>query len=321
MSATCSSTLRRWVTWNDFELSALATVLAPKAELNTSAGSTAFGTPISGSTRDDDIAEDAVVPAFYAAAPLPGGLHAGLGVNVPYGLETQYSRDWVGRYHAVKSSSRRSTSTPAVAWRPGEVAERRAGFQAQYADGTLKQRDRFRHYWGVRASLPPHPGRPGQQDGYARLRGRRLGVSAGTPGADRRAAGRHPAGHRLPLGGRSHPLRGRRQFHRRPDAGVADFIPRRHRAAPSPDTDASLGLTTPASLSFGVHQTLTPRVAVMAEAQFTHWSVFDQLTIKFDNPAQPDSRHRGGVARHLVPGPRHHLPGDRRADAARRRRL
>ena len=27
----------------------------------------------------------------------------------------------------------------------------------------------------------------------------------------------------------------------------------------------------------------------MAEAQWTDWSVFDQLTIKFDNPAQPDS--------------------------------
>ena len=27
----------------------------------------------------------------------------------------------------------------------------------------------------------------------------------------------------------------------------------------------------------------------MAEAQWTDWSVFDQLTIKFDNPDQPDS--------------------------------
>ncbi len=27
----------------------------------------------------------------------------------------------------------------------------------------------------------------------------------------------------------------------------------------------------------------------MAEAQWTNWSVFDQLTVKFDNPAQPDS--------------------------------
>ena len=49
-----------------FELPALATLVAPKVELKTPAGSTVLGTPISGSTQDDDIAENAVVPAFYA---------------------------------------------------------------------------------------------------------------------------------------------------------------------------------------------------------------------------------------------------------------
>ena len=48
-------------------------------------------------------------------------------------------------------------------------------------------------------------------------------------------------------------------------------------------------MTTPASLSFGVQQDVTPRWAVMAEAQWTDWSTFDQLTVEFDNPAQPDN--------------------------------
>jgi long-chain fatty acid transport protein len=265
-----------------FELSALATVVAPKAELNTSAGSTAFGTPISGSTRDDDIAEDAVVPAFYAAAPLPGGLHAGLGVNVPYGLETQYSRDWVGRYYAVKSELQTLNINPAVAWRPVKWLSAGAGFQAQYADGTLSNAIDFGTI-GAAARIPGS--RPGQQDGYARLRGDdwAFGWNAG-------AIIEPLDGTRLGIAYRSevdHTLRGDVNF-TGDDAGVADFI-RGAMGGAFTDTDASLGLTTPASLSFGVHQTLTPRVAVMAEAQWTDWSVFDQLTIKFDNPAQPDS--------------------------------
>ena len=120
-----------------FELSALATLVSPKVELKTATASTVLGTPISGSTQDDDIAENQVVPAFYAAAPLPLGLHAGIGVNVPYGLETQYSRDWVGRYHGVRSELQTVNINPALAWRPVKWLSAGAGFQAQYVDGTL----------------------------------------------------------------------------------------------------------------------------------------------------------------------------------------
>ena len=39
-------------------------------------------------------------------------------MNVPFGLETDYSRDWVGRYHAVRSELTTININPAVAWRP-----------------------------------------------------------------------------------------------------------------------------------------------------------------------------------------------------------
>ena len=125
---------------------------------------------------------------------------------------------------------------------------------------------------------------PGGQDGFARLHGDdwAYGWNAG-------AIVEPVAGTRLGVAYRSeidHTLRGDVDFTRRR---------RRHRqlirggTGAFTDTDAELSLTTPASLSFGLHQDLTERVAVMAEAQWTDWSVFDQLTVKFDNPAQPDS--------------------------------
>ena len=83
-----------------------------------------------------------------------------------------------------------------------------------------------------------------------------------------------------------HTLRGEVDF-TGDDAGIADIL--RRSTGAFTDSDASLGLTTPASLSIGLHQDLTPKLALLAEAQWTDWSVFDQLTVKFDNPNQPDN--------------------------------
>ena len=82
------------------ELQALATVVAPKAELNTrrAAPCSARRSPAARTT--------AISPRTRSCRRSTrrrrcrAGCALGLGVNVPFGLETQYSRDWVGRYHA-----------------------------------------------------------------------------------------------------------------------------------------------------------------------------------------------------------------------------
>ena len=268
-----------WV--QKIEVSAGATLISPKVELKSASGSTAFGTPIGGATREQDIGDDAVVPVFYAAAPLPAGLRVGLGVNVPYGLETNYGRTWVGRYHGVKSELQTININPAVAWRPVEWFSAGAGFQAQYADGTLSNAIDF----GTIGAANGIPGAvPAGQDGFARLHGDdwAYGWNLGAIVEPLRGT-RFGVAYRSEI---DHTLRGDVDFSG-DQAGIADII--RGVSGAFTDTDADLSLTTPATLSFGVHHDLTERVALMAEAQWTDWSVFDQLTIKFDNPNQPDS--------------------------------
>ena len=263
------------------QLQAAGTVVAPRAELSNAEGSTVLGTTIGGTDHKGDIAEDAVLPAFYAGLPLPGHVSLGLGVNVPFGLETNYPDEWVGRYHAVKSNLKTVNINPAIAWRPTKWLAAGFGFQAQYADGTLSNAVDFGTI-GAAAGIPGSA--PGQQDGFARLEGNdwAYGWNAGL-------IVEPFAGTRLGLAYRSeldHTLRGDVDFSG-DDAGIANII--RRSTGAFADTDASLGLTTPASLSFGVHQDVTPRLAVLGEAQWTDWSVFDQLKVKFDNPNQPDS--------------------------------
>lgn len=253
----------------------------PRVELKASSGSTALGTPIGGRQRQGDVGEDIAIPAFYAAAPLGRGLAAGLGVNAPFGLASEYRDGWVGRYHALESRLETVNVNPALSWRPVDWLAVGGGFQAQYVTGRLTNAIDF----GTLGAAAGVPGaQPGQQDGLARLRGNdwSYGGNLGVLVEPR-------PGTRLGVAWRSgiqHRLEGRVNF-RDDAAGVARII--QAQTGAFSNTDASLEVDTPQSVSFGVRQDLTPSLAVMAEAQWTDWSVFDQLTVQFDNPVQPDS--------------------------------
>lgn len=268
--------------WREgYEVDVDLTYISPRSELQDANAATILGTPIGGRDKHSDIGEDEVLPAFYLAAPLPGRVRLGLGVNVPYGLETDYPNAWVGRYHAVQSKLRTININPAAAWRPVDWFAVGAGFQAQFADGELTNAIDF----GTIGAVSGIPGSiPGGQDGFARLDGDdwAYGWNAGL-------LVEPVTGTRLGLSYRSeieHTIRGDVDF-RGDSVGIATII--RGTTGAFTDSDAELDLNTPATLSFGVHQDVTPSLALMAEAQWTDWSTFDQLTISFENPAQPDS--------------------------------
>jgi long-chain fatty acid transport protein len=241
---------------------------------------TVRGTPIGGRDKHGDIGEDGVLPVFYAAAPLPAGLRLGLGVNVPFGLATDYPNRWVGRYHALESRLSTVNINPALAWRAADWLSLGAGLQAQFADGELSNAVDF----GTIGADRQIPGSvPGGQDGFARLDGDdwAYGWNAGVLVEPVRGT-RVGVSYRSKL---EHELEGEVDFSGDP-AGIAAAL---RGAGAFTDSGARLDLTTPASLSFGVQQDVTPRLSLMAEAQWTDWSSFDQLTIEFDNPRQPDN--------------------------------
>src|SRR5262245_39896287 len=64
-----------WV--DQIDIQAVGTLAMPKIRLESSSASTIFGTPISGRSQDDDVADNVFVPAFYAAVPLRAGVRLG----------------------------------------------------------------------------------------------------------------------------------------------------------------------------------------------------------------------------------------------------
>ena len=74
------------------------------------------------------------VPNFYWAAKLENDLHVGVGVNVPYGLATDYDDGWVGRYHGLKSEIMTININPAIAWKATNTVSFGFGLSVQYID-------------------------------------------------------------------------------------------------------------------------------------------------------------------------------------------
>ena len=79
----------------------------------------------------------AVVPNFYAVMPINERTKAGLGVNAPFGLETNYDDDWYGRYHALKSAMKTVNINPSVSYEVNDKLAVGGGVSAQYIDVEL----------------------------------------------------------------------------------------------------------------------------------------------------------------------------------------
>jgi long-chain fatty acid transport protein len=254
--------------------------LSGHAKLKDAAGTTGAGTPVAGVSSLGDVAGDELAPAGYLMLPVGNRLRFGLGINSPFGLKTDYPDDWVGRYHALDSELETVDINPAVGVRVTDWLSVGAGFRAQYAYGKLTNAVDF-GLLGAQAGLPVAPG---AADGFARLSG-----DDWSYGYDLGLLVEPLKGTRLGLAYRSevdNQLSGRARF-TDDAAGVAAGI--RATTGLFADTGAKVDVKTPAVLSFGVHQDLGQRFAVMAEAQWTQWSSFDELKVRFDNPAQPDA--------------------------------
>jgi long-chain fatty acid transport protein len=78
------------------------------------------------------------VPNAYFSYQAGDTLWLGLGVNVPFGLTTEWDADWTGRFHGVKSSIQTINVNPTVAVKLGALSLG-AGISWQRLDAELTQ--------------------------------------------------------------------------------------------------------------------------------------------------------------------------------------
>ncbi|MBB3142339.1 OmpP1/FadL family transporter [Halomonas organivorans] len=217
--------------------------------------------------------ESAVVPSFAAKTQLNERWDLGLAIYSPYGLSTKYDEDWIGRYHAIETELKTIDIQPTLNYRATDRLNLAVGLRAQYADATLSNAIDF----GAAAAQMGSPlATPGQNDVIGELTGDDWGYGY-TLGALFQATERT----RFGVSYRSEvdlTLEG--------DLDVSGTDPLSDGAIAAgqvSDMGGSADLTTPASLNLGVNHQLTDRLTVMANAEWTEWSSFDELVVEFED--------------------------------------
>lgn len=78
-----------------------------------------------------------VVPNTYLVMELQPALRFGLGINSPFGLQTQYDPTWIGRFQAIDSQIKTVNLNPSLAYEVNDKVSLGIGLDYQHITGTL----------------------------------------------------------------------------------------------------------------------------------------------------------------------------------------
>ena len=110
-------------------------MVIPSAKFRNENSQNALLQPLGGTGGDAGSA--AFVPNMYGSIAVNDALHLGIGVNVPFGLKTDYNDGWLGRYQALKSEVKTINVNPAFGWKVTPNFWLGAGANFQHFDATL----------------------------------------------------------------------------------------------------------------------------------------------------------------------------------------
>jgi long-chain fatty acid transport protein len=80
-----------------------------------------------------DAGNPVFIPAMYVVVPINQQFAFGLGVNVPFGLETEWDDGWIGRYQGLHSKVETLNINPALSWKVNDSFTLGAGVSWQRA--------------------------------------------------------------------------------------------------------------------------------------------------------------------------------------------
>ncbi len=218
-----------------------------------------------------------LAPNFYYAMDVRPGLKFGLGVNAPFGLVTEYNGDWAGRFHAVKSDLKTLNVNPSLAFKLDGRWSLGAGINAQQARAVLTNKVNYSAVLFQATSgamVAPNLEGTAKVEGDDWSWGYNLGLLFSPDEATR-----------IGLNYRSrqaYTLEGSVSFSR-PAGLTATQAAILNAAVPNGGVTASVKLPDSASLS--LMRQVSPQWDLLADITWTHWGLFDDLTIVRSNGA------------------------------------
>lgn len=252
-------------------------------------------------------AKPQVVPHAYLSYKASDTLAYGLGVFVPWGTKLNYRPDWGGRYNLQKVELQSISINPNVAWKTSPELSLAAGLNVQYMEGKLRRAVPYASVYAAGLLNAAHQAAVGGAPGLALQLQQQAAQIFGDPSYDGSIAvdGKDwglgfnlallwepTADTRVGLSYRSsvsHRLRGSADWTQ--PSNLPATVLAAITAAPyngvsaldHNDSDASLAVRTPESLSAHAFHQLTPTVAIMGDFTITRDSRLKQLRIDFAN--------------------------------------
>lgn len=237
-----------------------------------------------GTNNGGDGGVNALVPNLYYLRNLGDKAVFGLGINVPFGLATEYPNDWIGRYHAIKSDMKTVNINPSFAYKVSDKLSFGVGVSAMYIKAELSSAiDQKTVLAGTAAQLgSSHPlydilmaAVPTATDAYATMEGDNWGY-----GYNAGLLYEFTKDTRLGISYRSkvdQSLSG--------DINLSNVNPLLAANSNFQKRSITANVTLPETVSGSLYSKVTPKLAVMADMTFTRWSRFKELRVKSTNGA------------------------------------
>lgn len=240
--------------------------------------------PVTGGTGGNPVGWNFIPNAYFTTSLTPE-IKAGLGVNSPFGLRTQYPRDWIGRYQAIDSVLKTVNINPAVAWKVNPILAVGAGINFRYFDARISNAIDF---GAACFGSPFGPAAcaaagilPQTRDGFVEIKGDSWGVGWNVGALlDLTEMARVGVAYRSSI---KHEVKGEARF-----TNPALPLPFSALTAAAANTGARSTITTPDSVSVGVALKLDTKLTVVGDATWTGWRKFKELRVRFDN-GSPDA--------------------------------
>lgn len=237
----------------------------------------AAGRPLSG-PEDGGANKAGFVPALFFGAPINDKLAWGIGLYVPFGLNTDYPADWVGRYQAIYSSIAAVDVAPTVAWQINDVYSIGFGINVQYFSAKLT--NNVDYGAACFGALDPVTClglglAPQSHDGYFGLEGNDTSVGWTIGALADYGMTKIGFSYRSAI---DHDIAGDVRFEAVPPLFAAQGL--------FQDGSASAAIETPAKASLSFAHQLNARWTISGDITWMGWSSFDTLRIDFENPKQ-----------------------------------
>ncbi len=256
-------------------------LIVPSAKFSPSANNTpavstvGLAGPFAMNGTGGDAGQPAAVPNFYLSWQIDPQLFAGVGVNAPFGMMTDYDANWMGRFHALKSSIETININPTLAYKVNDTFSVGVGLNWQRIEAELNKGINY----SFLASAGGVPGVPNNTEGSNSIKGSdsAWGFNFGfmfNPAPNTTLGFSYRSAMNYTLGGTV-------QYYGRP-ASINALLGLTAVANQAGDGSVSANVKMPASYSFaGKHK--AGNWEFMADATRTEWSSIETLNIVRNN--------------------------------------